>query len=84
MGYQEIGKTADEKMVKTTNVFKHELSSLKAGRANPQILDRVVLVESWACEPADIGSCDGGLLRDAHTYIPGGQYLGPGAKGYGY
>jgi len=43
MGYQEIGKTADEKMVKTTNVFKHELSSLKAGRANPQILDRVMV-----------------------------------------
>ena len=34
---------AKEKMAKTASVFKKELASLRAGRANPQLLDRIVV-----------------------------------------
>ncbi len=38
---KEITKTAEEKMSKTINVLKKELASMKAGRANPSMLDRI-------------------------------------------
>ncbi|MDF2882451.1 MAG: ribosome recycling factor [Clostridiaceae bacterium] len=38
---KEIIKTAEEKMSKTINVLKKELASMKAGRANPSMLDRI-------------------------------------------
>lgn len=38
---KEILKIADEKMNKTINVLKSEYASMKAGRANPSMLDRV-------------------------------------------
>lgn len=38
---KEIIKVADEKMTKTITVFKKELNSMKAGRANPTMLDRI-------------------------------------------
>ncbi len=36
-------QTAQEKMAKTSQVLKNELQSMRAGRANPQILDRIVV-----------------------------------------
>lgn len=38
---QEVMKFADEKMNKTITVIKNELASMKAGRANPKMLDRI-------------------------------------------
>ncbi|MGL4731634.1 MAG: ribosome recycling factor [Clostridium sp.] len=38
---KEIIKNADEKMNKTITVLKNELSTMKAGRANPKMLDRI-------------------------------------------
>lgn len=38
---KEISKNAQEKMEKTVGVLRHELSTLRAGRANPSILDRI-------------------------------------------
>lgn len=38
---KEVIKTADEKMNKTISVLKNELSTMKAGRANPKMLDRI-------------------------------------------
>ena len=38
---KEIINTAEEKMNKTITVLKKELSSMKAGRANPSMLDRI-------------------------------------------
>jgi ribosome recycling factor len=35
--------TAKEKMEKTKDVYKRELQSLRAGRANPQLLDRIMV-----------------------------------------
>ena len=37
--YNEAIDTAKEKMEKTKDVYKRELQSLRAGRANPQLLD---------------------------------------------
>ena len=41
--YQEVINTAKEKMQKTTSVFQSDLRSLRAGRANPQLLERVTV-----------------------------------------
>ena len=39
----DILKTAKEKMQKTQSVYQGELRSLRAGRANPQLLERVTV-----------------------------------------
>jgi len=38
---KDIEKNMQDKMDKTLSVLKHELSTLKAGRANPSLLDRI-------------------------------------------
>lgn len=38
---KDIEKSMQEKMDKTINVLKHEFLTLKAGRANPSLLDRI-------------------------------------------
>lgn len=39
----EVYKSSEERMNKTITVLKKELASLKAGRANPSILDKIVV-----------------------------------------
>ena len=41
--YQEVIDAAKEKIQKTNAVFQGELRSIRAGRANPQLLDRVMV-----------------------------------------
>ena len=41
--YREVISAAVEKMQKTTSVYQGELRTIRAGRANPQILDRVMV-----------------------------------------
>ena len=41
--YQEAIDIAKEKMQKTISVFQTELRSLRAGRANPQLLERIMV-----------------------------------------
>ena len=41
--YRQVIETAKEKMQKTTSVFQTDLRSIRAGRANPQLLDRVMV-----------------------------------------
>ena len=41
--YRQVIDTAVEKMGKTTSVYQDELRSIRAGRANPQLLDRVMV-----------------------------------------
>ncbi|KGG80834.1 ribosome recycling factor [Caloranaerobacter azorensis] len=41
--YLEIHKTAEEKMKKTLKVYKDEITGIKAGRANPALLDRIMV-----------------------------------------
>ena len=39
--YQQVIDTAKDKMKKTASVYQKEMLSLRAGRANPQLLDRI-------------------------------------------
>lgn len=41
--YKDIITTAEGKMEKTKEVLRHEMQSIRAGRANPQLLDRVMV-----------------------------------------
>lgn len=41
--YRQVIETAKEKMQKTTSVYQNDLRSIRAGRANPQLLDRVMV-----------------------------------------
>ena len=41
--YKEIIKTAGEKMTKTVAIVVKDFSTLRAGRANPQILDKITV-----------------------------------------
>ncbi len=41
--YNEVIDAAKDKMEKTKDVFKREMQALRAGRANPQLLDRIMV-----------------------------------------
>ena len=41
--YRPVIDAAKEKMLKTKEFFQHDMLSLRAGRANPQILDKIVV-----------------------------------------
>lgn len=41
--YKDVINQASEKMDKTKDVYRRELTSLRAGRANPKLLDRVMV-----------------------------------------
>ena len=41
--YRQVIETATEKMKKTQNVYQDELRSIRAGRANPKLLDRITV-----------------------------------------
>ncbi|MCI6377912.1 MAG: ribosome recycling factor [Clostridiales bacterium] len=41
--YRQVIDTAAEKMKKTTAVYQDDLRSIRAGRANPQLLERVTV-----------------------------------------
>ena len=41
--YRQVIETATEKMKKTQNVYQDELRSIRAGRANPQLLERITV-----------------------------------------
>lgn len=41
--YKQVIATAKEKMGKTTALLKKDLTTLRAGRANPQILDKITV-----------------------------------------
>lgn len=41
--YKEIITDAKDRMSKTREAFKREMQSMRAGRANPQILDRITV-----------------------------------------
>ena len=40
---KEIEKTSENKMTKTISILKKDLASLRAGRANPAMLDRITV-----------------------------------------
>jgi len=40
---QDVLKTAEDKMKKSCEVYERDMMSLRAGRANPQVLDRIMV-----------------------------------------
>ena len=52
-------KTAEEKMEKSLDAVARDFASVRAGRANPSVLDRVS-VDYYACEPDGVGIGIGG------------------------
>lgn len=48
---KETEKSMQDKMEKTLSVLKHDLSTLKAGRANPSLLDRISVEYYGAVTP---------------------------------
>ena len=43
MTVDEVLNTAKEKMSKTSSVYERDMQSIRAGRANPQVLDRIMV-----------------------------------------
>lgn len=41
--YEAVIRDAQERMEKTREVYKRDMQSLRAGRANPQLLDRIMV-----------------------------------------
>lgn len=41
--YRQVIDTATDKMKKTTSVYQDDLRSIRAGRANPQLLERITV-----------------------------------------
>ncbi len=64
--YKEVIDAAKEKMKKTAAVYQREMVSLRAGRANPQILDRIKVdyygTETPLTQMANIASPEPRLL----------------------
>lgn len=64
--YKEVIDAAKEKMKKTAAVYQREMVSLRAGRANPQILDKIKVdyygVETPLNQMANIASPEPRLL----------------------
>lgn len=64
--YQNLLDTSLEKMNKSTKVFQKEMLSLRAGRANPQLLDRITVdyygVETPLNQMANISSPEPRML----------------------
>ncbi len=64
--YKEVIDAAKEKMKKTAAVYQREMVSLRAGRANPQLLDRIKVdyygVETPLNQMANIASPEPRLL----------------------
>lgn len=64
--YKQVIETAQEKMKKTAAVYQREMISLRAGRANPQLLDRIKVdyygVETPLNQMANIASPEPRLL----------------------
>lgn len=67
--YKQVIDTAKDKMKKTAAVYQREMISLRAGRANPQLLDRIKVdyygTETPLTQMANISSPEPRLLTIA-------------------
>lgn len=63
----QIFKTAEEKMNKSINSLLGEYAAIRAGRANPSVLDKV-MVEYYGC-PTPIGQMAALSVPDARTLL---------------
>ena len=66
--------TAKEKMTKTISVLERDLGTLKAGRANPQALDRIFVDYYGSPMPIPLRRKYDKGYREGHTEVrPGHQ-----------
>ena len=65
--YQQVIDNATEKMKKTTSVYQTELRSIRAGRANARVLDRIT-VEYYGVE-TPVGQVGSISSPDARTLV---------------
>ena len=63
--YQETIKTAGSKMDKTITVIQKDLNTLRAGRANPQILDKITV--DYYGTPTPISQLASVAIPDSRT-----------------
>ena len=64
---KEILDTAKEKMGKCVNALESELATIRAGRANPSVLDRIT-VDYYGC-PTPVNQMAGVKTPDAHMLV---------------
>ena len=78
MSIAEIKKTAEQKMLKSIEAFKVELSKIRTGRAHPGILDQVQVEYYGSLVP--ISQVANVTLQDARTISVQPWEKGMGAK----
>lgn len=78
MSIADIKKTAEAKMAKTIEAFKHELSKIRTGRAHPGLLDQVHVDYYGSMVP--ISQVANVTLLDARTISVQPWEKGMGAK----
>jgi len=78
MSIADIRKTAEQKMLKSVEAFKHELTKIRTGRAHPGLLDQVQ-VEYYG-SPVPISQVANVTLIDARTIGVQPWEKGMGAK----
>ncbi|WP_119154382.1 ribosome recycling factor [Caldimonas tepidiphila] len=78
MSIADIRKTAEQKMQKSVEAFKHELTKIRTGRAHPGILDQVHV--DYYGSPVPISQVANVTLIDARTISVQPWEKGMGAK----
>ena len=78
MSIADIKKTAEQKMAKSIEAFKHELSKIRTGRAHPGLLDQVQVDYYGSMVP--ISQVANVTLLDARTISVQPWEKGMGAK----
>jgi ribosome recycling factor len=78
MSIADIKKTAEQKMQKTVETFKHELTKIRTGRAHPGLLDQVHVEYYGSMVP--ISQVANVSLLDARTISVQPWEKGMGAK----
>ena len=73
-------KTAEEKMEKSLDAVARDFASVRAGRANPSVLDRVS-VDYYGCSYRFARTYHRRLLRLPDACEPDGVGIGIGGKG---
>jgi ribosome recycling factor len=78
MSIAEIKKNAEAKMEQSINAFKNNLSKIRTGRANPQLLD-TIMVEYYG-SPVPLSQVANVALLDSRTISVQPWEKGMGAK----
>ena len=78
MSIADIKKNAEAKMEQSINAFKNNLSKIRTGRANPQLLD-TIMVEYYG-SPVPLSQVANVALLDARTISVQPWEKGMGAK----